>query len=71
MSNRTQIRDYGFATYLSLMGYSVGVANNVFEADISSKEMDKRLVQYRSSDFKKFDDEARKLKKKLSSSTPA
>lgn len=66
-----RVDDYGFITYLSLMGCELRCDNRIFEVQLSMEEFDSQLSKYNLSNYKKFDDESRRLKKRLKSSAPA
>lgn len=66
-----RVDDYGFVTYLSLLGCELQCERKVFEVRLTPGEFESHLTKYLSSNYKKFDDESRLLKKKLKTSAPA
>lgn len=67
MSNTpfTRLDDYGLITYLSMKGHEVQANDGLFKVRISMNSLEKEIDLYKISDFKKFDDISKKLKKIL------
>lgn len=61
----TRLDDYGLITYLNMKGYEVQANDGLFKVRISMNSLEKEIDLYKISDFKKFDDTSKKLKKIL------
>lgn len=67
MAKFIRFDDYGFVTYLNLRGYPVKPERKgsevFFTVSITLQESEKELEVYKKSEFKKFDDSAKLLKR--------